>query len=239
MKNMLPLSVKNIKKGFGDKKVLKGISFDVNENEIFGLVGLNGIGKTTLIKIIIDILDRDSGDVTLFGVEANNVTSRENIAYLPEKFHPSAFLKGTEFLSMTYKSGKKNDLKTAQKLAKSLALDVKALNQKVSKYSKGMMQKLGLIYTLLSEAPLIILDEPMSGLDPKARIRLKEELINYKNSGHSVFLSSHILADMDEICDRIGVIHNGKIVFIGTPKEFKEKHGERSLEKAFLEEIGE
>lgn len=236
---MLPLSIKNVKKSFCDKKVLKGISFDVRENEIFGLIGLNGIGKTTLIKTIIDILDKDSGDISIFGVDATNKISRENIAYLPEKFHPSTYLKGTEFLSMTYKSGKKNDLKLAKKLAKSLALEEKALCQKVSKYSKGMMQKLGLIYTLLSEAPLIILDEPMSGLDPKARIRLKEELINYKNSGHSVFLSSHILADMDEICDRIGVINNGKIVFIGTPKEFREKHSQQSLEKAFLEEIGE
>lgn len=236
---MLPLSIKNVKKSFGDKKVLNGISFDVKENEIFGLIGLNGIGKTTLIKTIIDILDKDSGDISIFGVDAINKISRENIAYLPEKFHPSTYLKGTEFLSMTYKSGKKNDLKLAKKLAKALALEEKALSQKVSKYSKGMMQKLGLIYTLLSEAPLIILDEPMSGLDPKARIRLKEELISYKDSGHSIFLSSHILADMDEICDRIGVINNGKIVFIGTPKEFKEKYSQKSLEKAFLEEIGE
>jgi ABC-2 type transport system ATP-binding protein len=101
-----------------------------------------------------------------------------------------------------------------------------------------MTQKLGLLAVFLSRADLIILDEPMSGLDPKARIALKKELIAYKNSGKTVFFSSHILSDMDEICDSIAVLNETKIVFCGSPQAFKKKHGEDNLDHAFLREIG-
>jgi ABC-2 type transport system ATP-binding protein len=100
-----------------------------------------------------------------------------------------------------------------------------------------MTQKLGLLGTFLSEAKLIILDEPMSGLDPRARISLKKQLTNYKEAGNSIFFSSHILSDIDEICDRIAIINDGKIAFTGKPEEFREKHNEDNLEKAFLNEI--
>lgn len=101
-----------------------------------------------------------------------------------------------------------------------------------------MTQKLGLLAVFLSEADLVILDEPMSGLDPKARIALKRELISYKNSGKTVFFSSHILSDMDEICDSIAVLNEAKIAYHGTPQGFKSKHQSDSLDKAFLKEIG-
>lgn len=100
-----------------------------------------------------------------------------------------------------------------------------------------MTQKLGLLAVFLSEADLVILDEPMSGLDPKARIALKKELMAYKNSGKTIFFSSHILSDMDEICDSIAVLNEAKIVYEGTPQGFKNKHCEDSLDKAFLKEI--
>ena len=101
-----------------------------------------------------------------------------------------------------------------------------------------MTQKLGLLGTFLSEAKLIILDEPMSGLDPRARIALKQQLLSYKEAGNSIFFSSHILSDIEEICDKIAILNNGKIVFSGKPEDFKTKHQENSLEKAFLNEIG-
>ena len=100
-----------------------------------------------------------------------------------------------------------------------------------------MTQKLGLLAVFLSEADLVILDEPMSGLDPKARIALKKELIAYKNSGKTIFFSSHILSDMDEICDSIAVLNEAKIAYEGTPQGFKDRHKEDSLEKSFLKEI--
>lgn len=235
----LPIKVENIYKSFGEKLVLNDISLEVSDNEIFGFVGLNGIGKTTLIKIIIDLLDHDGGGVEIFGIDKILPESRKNIAYLPEKFQPSNQLKGSEFLKFV--AGfyhKKLNLEKAQEVAEILDLDPKALNLRISKYSKGMTQKLGLLGTFLSEAKLIILDEPMSGLDPRARIALKKELLAYKQAGNSIFFSSHILSDIDEICDRIAILHNGKILFVGKPQDFKNKHQEESLEKAFLNEIG-
>lgn len=236
--NQIPIRIENIFKTFGEKMVLNDVSFKVENNEIFGLVGLNGIGKTTLIKIIIDLLEHDGGGVEIFGIDKILPEARSDLAYLPEKFHPSNQLTGIEFLKFITGFHKKNfDLSKANAIAKTLDLDPKALDLKISKYSKGMTQKLGLLGTFLSDAKLIILDEPMSGLDPRARIALKQELLNYKKLENSIFFSSHILTDIDEICDRIAIIHNGKIVFCGKPEEFKNKHQEPSLEKAFLKEI--
>jgi len=238
-----PLVIKSLVKSFGDKIVLDNINFELRSDEIFGLIGLNGAGKTTLIKIILDLLNKDSGDVEVLGLQSNIKDSRKNLRYLPEKFQVSSALKGIEFLkifsnfSNVEKSQKNELVAEIEKLADLLALDKNVLSQKVSKYSKGMTQKLGLISTFLGNSSLIILDEPMSGLDPEARIYLKHVLLENKKKGKSIFFSSHILSDIDEICDRIGILNNGKICFIGTPKELKEKHSENLLEKAFLKEI--
>lgn len=238
-----PLKIKDLKKTFATKVVLDNISLDLHDNEIFGLIGLNGVGKTTLIKIILDLLDADSGLVDILGIKSTSPKSKQLLRYLPEKFQASSMVTGLEFLKIfndfdkSYDGDKKKLLDEIYRLANLLALDRNALNLKVSKYSKGMTQKLGLISTFLGQSKLIILDEPMTGLDPKARIYLKNLLRESKSQNKTVFFSSHILSDIDEICDRIGVLNNGKICFIGTPTELKEKHKEDSLEKAFLKEI--
>lgn len=233
------IAIENIHKSFGSKKILDDINFEVGNNEIFGFVGLNGIGKTTLIKIIIDLLNQDQGLVRIFNKEKFLPQSRAEVAYLPEKFSPSIYLKGMEFLKLVLGFHKKTfDLNEVLNIARALDLKEEALYSKISSYSKGMTQKLGLLGTFLTKAKLIILDEPMSGLDPIARINLKKQLVNYKNAGNSIFFSSHILSDIDEICDRIAVLHNQTIAFLGKPQEFKEKHNEQNLEKAFLMEIG-
>lgn len=238
MQNSLPLKISNISKSF-NKAVLTNINLEVNNNEIFGFIGLNGIGKTTLIKIILDLLEQDEGEVEIFGISRILPESRKRLCYLPEKFQPSSHLKGEEFIKFVLNFyNKKFDEKRAKEICDNLDLKFEVLKQKVTKYSKGMTQKLGLLAVLLSEADLIILDEPMSGLDPKARIALKKELINYRNLGKTIFFSSHILSDMDEICDSIAVLNNAQITYQGSPKDFKEKHGLDSLDKAFLKEIG-
>ncbi len=236
---MPPLKISEISKSFGTKLVLDSISFDVSPNEIFGFIGLNGVGKTTLIKIILDLLDQDFGDVEIFNVSRVLPQARKKVCYLPEKFQPSIHQKGEEFIKFVLDFyGKKFDAKKAQKLCENLDLKFEVLKQKISKYSKGMTQKLGLLAVFLSEADLVILDEPMSGLDPKARIALKRELLTYKNSGKTIFFSSHILSDMDEICDSIAVLNDAKITYCGSPQGFKTKHDQDSLDKAFLSEIG-
>lgn len=233
------LNVYNLNKKFGNKVVLNNINLTINKNEIFGLIGLNGAGKTTFIKTILDLLDPDSGNIEIMGLSSTYTKSRQNLRYLPEKFQVSSMLKGIEFLKIFSNFNSKNEaiLDEIYELADLLALDRKALSNKVSKYSKGMMQKLGLISTFLGKSDLVILDEPMSGLDPKARICLKELLLKSKLEGKSIFFSSHVLSDIDEICDRIAVLNNGKLSFIGTPNELKVKHNETLLEKAFLKEI--
>lgn len=246
----LALKISNVSKSFEIKKrfskkkttkvVLNKCSIDVKEGSIFGLVGLNGIGKTTLIKIMFDMLTPDGGKVEFFGVDHNDANSRKNVCYLPEKFSPSQYLTGYEFLSISLSFfGKSLDEKEAQRIAKSIDLDPNVLQNVIGKYSKGMGQKLGIISCLLSGAKLLVLDEPMSGLDPKSRIKLKEALKEYASKGNSIFFSSHILEDIGEICDDMAVLHGGKVKFNGSPKEFREKFKADTAEKAFLNCIDE
>jgi ABC-2 type transport system ATP-binding protein len=230
------LKLNNVGKGYSKKSVLSGINLSVGESEIFGLIGLNGVGKTTLIKIILDLIKADYGESYICGKNTKDYRSRENIFYLPEKFQPSQNLKVIEFIKIFVES-KHFALKKIEELCELLDLDQSSLNRKISSLSKGMSQKIGLISSVLENKKLIILDEPMTGLDPKARINLKNLLLRYKNNGKSVFFSSHILSDIDEICDRVAILNNGKIQFIGTPNEFKKKHLTDTLEMAFLEEI--
>ena len=236
--NNKPIAIKNISKNFNDKKVLQDVSLNVNSGEIHGLIGLNGVGKTTLIKIMLNLLQQDSGNVEFFGIDVTKTQSRFNINYLPEKFYPSQFLKGYEFLELALSYYNKSfDIKKAEEKSRLLGLDPNALKQTISKYSKGMGQKLGLLSMFLCETKLLILDEPMSGLDPSARIELKELLSEYKKQGNTIFFSSHILSDIEEICDNISIIHNGKIIFTGTPSVFLSKYSGKNLERSFLEAI--
>lgn len=235
----VPLSVENVTKYYGRKHVLDNVSFDLKPGEIFGLVGLNGAGKTTLIKILLDLTKATSGNASIFGEPSTSVDARTRLSYLPEKFSPSRYLKGTEHLelALSYYS-KKLDVEAAKRMAAGLDLDPQVLQQKVGSYSKGMGQKLGLIGAFMVDQPFMILDEPMSGLDPRARICLKDAMLNAKKEGKTLFFSSHILSDIDEICDRICIIHDSKLVYLGTAAEFKPTFGETTLERAFLKAIG-
>lgn len=236
--NNIPLKIHNLSKDFGNQKVLEDVSLNVSAGEIFGLIGLNGAGKTTLIKIILGFLSQDKGSANIFGMDAKETKARENLSYLPEKFNPSQFLKGGEFLSLSLSYfGKKYDADLAREKAIALDLDPAVLDHRVGKYSKGMGQKLGLLSALLTDAPLLILDEPMSGLDPKARILLKDNLLAYRKTGKTIFFSSHILADIEEICDRIAILHDNKMVFVGTADEFKKNYEGKTLERSFLTAI--
>jgi len=230
------LDVRGVDVVYGRRRVLDGVSLSVARGEIFGLIGLNGVGKTTLIKSILRLVTPTGGEIRLFGVDSAEARSRSAISYLPEHLQPNRNLRGREFidLSLAYFGVKARDLESQ---ARSLALDPSALDRGMATYSKGMIQKVGLLAALLSERPLLILDEPMTGLDPRARILLKDRLIAYRDGGGAVFFSSHILSDIDEICDRVAVIHNGRIVFAGTPEEMKSSFAAVSLERAFLSAI--
>lgn len=234
-----PLMINGIHKTFNTNKVLEDISFSLEEGEIFGLIGLNGAGKTTLIKIILNLLNADKGNAKIFDLDSSSVEARSKLCYLPEKFQPSRYLKGREFLSFALSYyNRQLDLAQAKEMAAAFDLRPEMLDARVGAYSKGMGQKLGLLSAFLADVPFLILDEPMSGLDPSARIKLKRMLLDARKKGASIFFSSHILSDIDEICDRIGIIHNGKLLYVGTPQAFKKEYGDNSLEIAFLRSIG-
>jgi len=230
-----PLVIENLSKSFGIKEILHNINLTIPEREIFGLIGLNGEGKTTLIKLILDLISSKNGNISIFGQENLKAAARRSLAYLPEKFHPSSHLKGEEFLQIYLASrGQRYDPQAAKEMVEALALDPAMLLVSTSKYSKGMGQKLGLAAIFLSRAPLLILDEPMSGLDPQARSCLKSLMREYVSLGNSIFFTSHILADIEEIATQIAILHQGKLLYQGYPEQFKQ---EDNLEEAFLAAI--
>ena len=233
------LEVIKLSANYGAKQVLNDVSFSVEKGQTYGLIGLNGVGKTTLIKIALGLKEAQSGAVHIFGRSSAEATVRYDISYLPERFDPPWFLKGGEFVQFTASLyGRKVPLENIEEACEKLALDPKVLKNKVQTYSKGMRQKLGLIATVLTGSQILILDEPMSGLDPLARSLVKNLLRHVKNEGRTIILSSHILADMDEICDAVTVIDSSNVQFTGTPEEMKARTDEKYLEKSFLKIIG-
>ncbi|MBX2835085.1 MAG: ABC transporter ATP-binding protein [Micavibrio sp.] len=232
------LNIRNVGVSYADKCAIQNIDLDVHKGEFFGLIGINGAGKTTLIKTILGLRDPDEGEIYIAGKRVTQNTTSRKIAFLPERFEPSWFLSGIEFLEFSCKLYNLKWSKDEYRgYAERLALDPDALKRRVQTYSKGMRQKLGLLATVMTGAEMLILDEPMSGLDPVARTLVKDLLVDVRKQGRTVFLSSHILADMDEICDRISLMHKNELRFVGTPAELKKQTGAQNLERAFLQYI--
>ncbi len=230
------VKITGLKKSYHEKLVIDNINLDIKTGQIFSLIGLNGQGKTSLIKSLLDLSSFDSGKVCVFGKDSSDPDSRLNLFYLPEKFQPSADLKGIEFLKFNCNlHGSKINLKKLKDLCKELDLKEIILHEKVTTYSKGMIQKLGLISAFLSDSDLIIFDEPMSGLDPKARKNLKDLMVGFcKNSNKTIFFTSHILSDIEEICSHVAILHDTKIRYSGEVKDFIKKYQGKSFEDKFL-----
>lgn len=220
---------------YGKEQALFDISLEIPAGVCFGLIGLNGAGKTTLIKTLLGLRDPQRGSITLFDALPGDHKVKHRIAYLPEKFEPPSFLTGLEFLRFSLSLYKKElSLEKAHAWATMFGLDTNALTRRVTTYSKGMRQKIGLMATMLTDVDILILDEPMSGLDPRARAQVKDAIAAYQQAGKTVLICSHILADLDELCAAIGVIHNGHLVFNGTPQAMKTQTNKDNLERAFL-----
>jgi ABC-2 type transport system ATP-binding protein len=229
----------------GKNKALDNISLRVNNGEIFGFLGPNGAGKTTTIKLITGILKPDSGNIKVNSIDMINepIEAKRNIGFVPD--NPELFnrLRGMEYLNFIadiYEVSSGERYKTINELSEIFELK-DALSSTVSSYSHGMKQKLVLIGALLHNPPVWILDEPMVGLDPKAAFALKEMMRKQADSGKTVFFSTHIMEVAEKVCDRIGIIKKGKIVFTGTIEELRglRKEKDDSLENLFLELIEE
>jgi len=233
------IAFNGICKRFGKAGVLQNVAFHVEPGATVGLVGVNGAGKTTILKCLLDFCSVDSGKIDIFGVPHNAARSRQRLAYLPERFIPPHYLSGREFLQfMQSVAGIAAKKATAEQSALQFGLDMEALDRPVRLLSKGMTQKLGLAACMILGRELMVLDEPMSGLDPHARAQVKSVFRDLKKNGRTLFFTSHSLADIEEICDHMLVLHGGQIVFSGHPRELSCNFGDVNLEQAFLRCIG-
>jgi ABC-2 type transport system ATP-binding protein len=233
------LAFDGVTKAFGGVSALGSFTLDVRRGELFALVGGNGAGKTTLLKCLLDFCESDAGSIEIFGESHRLTRSRRELAFLPERFNPPHYLTGRDFLRyMAELHRAAYDEERTRRTFERLDLAASALAKPARTYSKGMTQKLGLAACLLSGKALYVLDEPTSGLDPKARALLKRELHALRAAGRTVFFTSHALADVQEICDRMAVLHGGTLRFAGTPADLITQYACRDLEQAFLECIG-
>ncbi|RKW21274.1 ABC transporter ATP-binding protein, partial [Candidatus Gracilibacteria bacterium] len=212
MKNIL--EIKNLSKKFGKKEVLKNVSFSVGEGEIYGFLGPNGAGKTTTMKNILGFLKPSSGEIKIFGKNIFDEKSKNEIGFMPENTYLYKYLTGKEFLEFNGKffglDGQNLD-KKVENLLKKLGLE-QAGDKFLKDYSKGMLQRIGLAQAIINEPKLLFLDEPMSGLDPIGRKMVKDLIVELNKAGTTIFFNTHILADVESICDKISIIHNGEII---------------------------
>ena len=214
------LNIENLHKSFSmgfmlkKKKILKGISLAVNEGEIFGYLGPNGAGKTTTIKCILALIFPEQGKIELFGRSHLSPSARARTGFLPENPYFYDHLTASEFLTFYSQlfSIKKDERKEKIKgLLQTVGLEQSA-NLQLRKFSRGMLQRIGLAQALLNEPSLVLLDEPLGGLDPLGRKEIRDIIVRLKEEGKTVFLSSHILQDIEMICDRVAIIVNGEII---------------------------
>jgi ABC-2 type transport system ATP-binding protein len=232
--------VSALAKRYAAEAALAGVDLEVAPGESFGLVGANGAGKTTLIKCLLDLCAADAGEVEIFGIDARHRRARAVLSYLPERFVPPHYLRCDEFLAAAAAlAGGRYDAARAQRLLGELELDADALAKPVRSLSKGMTQKLGLAAGFLVERELYVLDEPMSGLDPAARVAVKSVLRRLGAEGRTLFFTSHVLADVEELCSAIAVLDRGRVRFRGPPAELRARYAEADLERAYMRCIRE
>ena len=235
------IEIKNVSKSYiKEKKSVDNLSLEIKDGEIFGFLGPNGAGKTTTIRMITGILDTDEGEILIDGknIKTQVLEAKKNFGFVPD--NPDMFLKlkGIEYLNFmadVYDIPANKRKEKIESLTKKFEI-YNELNNQIQSYSHGMRQKIVICGALLSEPKNWILDEPMTGLDPKSSFDLKEMMREHSKSGKTVFFSTHVLEVAEKLCDRVGIINNGKLVFVGTFEEMKQKFKEQaSLEELFLE----
>jgi ABC-2 type transport system ATP-binding protein len=233
--NKLAIQCRNVSKAYAKSLVLDRVDINVPVNGFYGLVGVNGSGKSTMIRAILDLVSIDSGSIELFGKSHREVSAREQVAYLPDRFSPPVYLRCKDFIQYMLELHASSQVGEAiHKMFDALELDRITMNSSVGRLSKGMTQKLGIASCLLSGKSLLILDEPMSGLDPKARVLFKRQLFKLKQQGVTLFFSSHVLTDVDELADKMAVLHNSRILYEGAPVKFKQLYQGDNLEAAYI-----
>lgn len=229
------IQIQRLTKHRGQNVLLSEMDLSVPEGDCLGLVGVNGAGKTTLIKCLLDLDTVTSGEVSIFNEKHNRPKAREHLAYLPENFRPPGYLKGWEYLRyLSQLHGNDFDPDRIRSTLEILDLETLELDKLTVSLSRGTAQKLGLAGCLMSGKKLLVMDEPMNGLDPGARINLKHHLMELKCLGRTCFFTTHLLADVEKLCDRIAILHQGKIRYLGSPAACCRHFRATDLEQAYL-----
>lgn len=233
--------IKNVSKSYDKKnKIIEKLNLEIKDGEIFGFLGPNGAGKSTTIKMITGILDIDEGYILINNnsIETNPIEAKKSFGYVPD--NPDMFLKlkGIEYLNFMadiYEVGLEEREQKIEELTKLFEIN-DVLNDKIQSYSHGMRQKIVIIGSLLHNPKNWIIDEPMTGLDPKSTYELKQIMKKITSQNNCVFFSTHILDVAEKLCDKIGIINKGKLLFVGTIEEMKKELKEnKSLEELFME----
>lgn len=234
------IEIKNVSQSYSKNvKVIENMNLKIEDGTIFGFIGPNGAGKTTTIEMITGVLKIDEGDIFIDGksITKEPIEAKKLFGFVPDS--PDAFekLTGLEYLNFianVYNVPQKERFEKVKDLANKFGI-YDSLKDRIQSYSHGMKQKLIIISVLLYNPKNWILDEPMTGLDPKASYILKDLMKEHSQKGNTVFFSTHVLEVAEKICDKIAVIDNGKIIFVGTCDELKEKtKNNTSLEESFL-----
>lgn len=233
------LNIQNLNKTFAGYSALSAINLEVTANTIHGLVGLNGAGKTTLLKCILDLHRADSGEIRIQGTPSTVTQARANLIYLPERVAAPDYMNGWIYLGFIIDAHLQPQQRKAahdrlEALCAKLDFAVAALDKPVQALSKGMAQKLALIGCLLSNKEFLILDEPMSGLDPKVRVLFRNVITELRRDGKTILMCSHIMLDVESLCDQVSILHAGRMLFSGKAADCREHYGTTDFESAFL-----
>jgi len=233
----------NVSKSYGETKALRNLNLKILDGEIFGLIGHNGAGKSTTIKSLVSIIEPSSGEILVDGriLNKNRLEIKREIGYVsdsPDLFLKTPVISYWDFIADVY--GVKEEVKKMRihDLCQLLALDENS-GQTIEELSHGMRQKVFIIGALLSNPKTWVLDEPMTGLDPQAAFGLKELMKNHVKEGNTVLFSTHVLEVAESLCDRIGILSKGELLFVGSMKELRESYPGESLEDIYLAMVGE
>ena len=236
---MAPISIRGLTKRYRHVRAVNNLSLEVGQGEILGFLGLNGAGKTTTIRILLDLLRPDSGKAFILGhdCQADGLQARLNIGYLPGEMGIYSDLTGREVLDLLAGlGGHVIDRTRRGDLQERLEFSDGDLRRRLREYSTGMKRKLGLIQAFQSDPELLILDEPTEGLDPLMQESFYKLLVDVKQRGRTVFMSSHVLSEVDRICDRIALVRKGELVLLSTVEELR-KLAARPVRVLFAEDV--
>ena len=219
------IEINNLTKYYGKIKGVEDLTFNVKKGEIFGFLGPNGAGKTTTIRTILGYLKKTSGEAYVFGksIEENIIEIRKKVGYIPGDLAFYEHLTGRQFLDY-FGSIRHTELILLDRLLELFELP---LNRKIKGYSRGMKQKLGIVQAFMDDPEVVIMDEPTAGLDPLLQQKFYKFLLDEKKKGRTMFFSSHILSEVDKVCNRVGIIKDGNLVALENIENLKQKKGKK------------